>query len=53
MYLILFLYYYLREYEQIKILLTEYERAKEIEETFQKTCEIKMEEYQEKIKYLI
>ncbi|XP_026811837.1 coiled-coil domain-containing protein 93 [Rhopalosiphum maidis] len=39
-----------REHEKIKILLTEYERVKETEETFQKECEIKMEEYQKKIK---
>ncbi|KAF0771641.1 coiled-coil domain-containing protein 93 [Aphis craccivora] len=40
-----------REHEKIKILLTEYERVKEAEENFQKECEIKMEEYQQKIKY--
>lgn len=39
-----------REHEKIKILLTEYERVKETEENFQKECEIKMEEYQQKIK---
>jgi len=44
--------YFYREHENIKVLLTEYERVKETEETFQKECEIKMEEYQQKIKYI-
>ena len=44
-------YFFYREHEKIKILLTEYENVKETEETFQKECEIKMEEYQQKIEY--
>jgi len=39
-----------QKYEKIRRLLTEYETVKEIEETFQKECESKMKEYQEKIK---
>lgn len=41
-----------RDYEKVKTLLTEYETVKESEEIFQKDCEIKMEEYQKKIKYV-
>jgi predicted GIY-YIG superfamily endonuclease len=44
---------YYRDYKKVEILLTEYEKIKETEEAFQKECELKMEEYQEKIKYLI
>lgn len=44
---------YHREFEKVEILLTEYEKVKETEEAFQKDCELKMEEYQQKIKYLI
>lgn len=44
-------FFFSREHEKIKILLTKYERVKETEENFQKECEIKMEEYQQKIKY--
>lgn len=32
--------------------MTEYERVKETEDNFQKECELQMEEYQQKIKYL-
>lgn len=44
---------FFREYEQIESILIEYEKVKETEDTFQKECEIKMEEYQQKIKYVI
>ncbi|XP_025423981.1 coiled-coil domain-containing protein 93 isoform X1 [Sipha flava] len=37
------------DYKKVEILLTEYEKIKETEEAFQKECELKMEEYQEKI----
>lgn len=44
---------FFREFEHIKQLITDYEKMKEIEEKFQKECEKQMEEYQQKIKYII
>lgn len=50
---LIFIIFLFREFEHIKQLIIDYEKIKENEEKFQKECEKKMEEFQQKIKYMI